>query len=227
MESGLFTFKFRSAYVLLRKAMLSGRLAPPPASSIAISEIRQGACPTVNLESTFARGDNQVSAVVDGQTVILNTTTGFYYALNNDIGTRVWELIQEPRKIAEVGKILRREYAVSQTMVIDALLELLRDFSEAGLLVQSPNQRYIETGMTIKVFLRFVFEAMHDDLALVIADLKHLRKEMRAAGASRLLISTVLARQVIASIVPIIWDGILRFVAATVGKIVKTVKGWW
>ena len=90
-------------------------------------------------------------------------------------------------------------------------------------------ERTFNPGKVIQVFGWFCSKPTRENLELTHADLKRLKKEMRMAGAGRRLISTVLAWQVIASIVPIIWDGTQRFVAAIlpVGKIVKAVKGWW
>lgn len=53
----------------------------------------------------------QVSSVLAGEAVILDLKSGVYYGLN-DVGARIWNLLQEPRKVDEIRDTLLAEYSV-------------------------------------------------------------------------------------------------------------------
>lgn len=46
-----------------------------------------------------------------GQAALLHLGTGQYHALN-EVGTRIWALMAEPRTLAEVCAVLCAEYAI-------------------------------------------------------------------------------------------------------------------
>jgi hypothetical protein len=55
--------------------------------------------------------ENQVSSDLGGEVAILDLKLGVYYGLD-EVGARVWELIQEPRVVDEVRDVLLEEYDV-------------------------------------------------------------------------------------------------------------------
>ena len=65
---------------------------------------------------------------LDGETVILETTRGEYYSVDN-VGSRIWELLKEERSIPDIMRTLLAEFAVDEercrTEVIQFLQELL------------------------------------------------------------------------------------------------------
>jgi hypothetical protein len=56
------------------------------------------------------RGKHE-SVVVDGEAVLLSIEGGSYYGTNS-VGTRVWELLAEPRSLNEVCAVLGDEFDV-------------------------------------------------------------------------------------------------------------------
>ena len=56
-----------------------------------------------------------------------------YYGLNA-VGTRIWDLINEPRKIGEVLDIILEEYDVEAIRCESDLLELLQNLLAEGLI---------------------------------------------------------------------------------------------
>ena len=52
-------------------------------------------------DAVIAQGDDQVSTVVDGETVLMNVGSGQYYQLD-DIGSRIWALIESPVAVGAV-----------------------------------------------------------------------------------------------------------------------------
>jgi hypothetical protein len=72
----------------------------------------------------------QVSADLDGETVVLGLDSGTYYGLVG-IGSRIWELIRQPRTVAELCDVIVAEYEVApQTCERDLMSFLDRLASE-------------------------------------------------------------------------------------------------
>jgi hypothetical protein len=68
---------------------------------------------TLTMESWMVRGKDQVSADLKGEAVILNLKTGKYYSLN-PVGTRIWELIENPQTIQSLVDAIEDEYQVER-----------------------------------------------------------------------------------------------------------------
>ena len=79
------------------------------------------------------RIEEQISRDLGGEGVILNLKKNTYHGLDA-VGTRIWDLISEPRRIGEVLEILLEEYEVEAGRCEDDLLELLQDLSDQDLI---------------------------------------------------------------------------------------------
>lgn len=84
----------------------------------------------------FVASKDQVSADVMGESVILDTRTGFYYGLN-PVGARVWDIIQNPMTLDEICNILISEYDVSRDICEHEVQSLLQRLKDAGLIENS------------------------------------------------------------------------------------------
>ena len=71
---------------------------------------------------------DQVSAEVEGESVILNLADGVYYGLDG-VGARVGELLREPRTLDELCDAVTAEYQVDAETARRDLLELLGELS--------------------------------------------------------------------------------------------------
>ena len=76
---------------------------------------------------------DQLSSNLGGEAVILDLAAGMYYGLDQ-IGARVWALVQQPRRVEEVRDILLAEYDVEPGRCERAVLQLLGELSDAGLI---------------------------------------------------------------------------------------------
>ena len=65
----------------------------------------------VSLSSVVVAGKGQISSDLAGEAVILNLQTGMYYGLAR-VGARIWELIREPTRVADVRDAIVLEYDV-------------------------------------------------------------------------------------------------------------------
>ena len=68
-----------------------------------------------------------------GEAAILNLKNGVYYGLDT-VGSRIWNLIQEPRTVNEVRDALLEEYHVERDRCERDLLTLLQMLAAEGLI---------------------------------------------------------------------------------------------
>ena len=74
----------------------------------------------------------QISSELGDEAVILNLDSGVYYGLN-EVGARVWELIQQPQSFSELLRVLLEEYDVSMEACRHDLTTMLLDLKSADL----------------------------------------------------------------------------------------------
>ena len=75
-------------------------------------------------ETTVVAAREQVSCDFGGEAAILNLKNGIYYGLD-PVGTRIWNLIQQPRTFRELRNILISEYDVDAARLESDMLDLL------------------------------------------------------------------------------------------------------
>jgi hypothetical protein len=82
---------------------------------------------------TIVATNRQTSCTVDEEAVILHLDKGVYYGLN-PIGARIWELIREPKTVAEIRNIILEEYDVTPERCDADLQGLLAKLAENDLI---------------------------------------------------------------------------------------------
>jgi hypothetical protein len=82
--------------------------------------------------STVVAAKNQVSSDMGGEVAILNLKAGMYYGLD-DVGVRVWTLIQRPREVSEIQAIILNEYDVDPDRCERDITSLLQNLIGEGL----------------------------------------------------------------------------------------------
>jgi hypothetical protein len=76
---------------------------------------------------------DQVSTKLEDETVILHLKDGIYFGLNQ-VGTRIWNLLEVYRTVGEIRDILLEEYEVEPALCEGDLLELLKELHAKGLI---------------------------------------------------------------------------------------------
>lgn len=84
--------------------------------------------PVLSGQTIVAAVPDQVSSDLGGEAVILHLKDGTYYGLN-EVGARVWSLIQQPRRVAAIVAALLGEYEVEPAECERDLLALLGDLA--------------------------------------------------------------------------------------------------
>ncbi len=69
---------------------------------------------------------------IDGQAIALNLETGQYYTLN-ELGTRIWALLQQEDSIAGIVRAIEAEYEVTREQARTDLEVFLKDLQQNGL----------------------------------------------------------------------------------------------
>lgn len=69
--------------------------------------------PKIVAETVVARAEDLVFRDLDGETVMLCVRTGKYYGLD-PVGSRVWALIEKPRRVYDVCTTLLDEFEVDR-----------------------------------------------------------------------------------------------------------------
>lgn len=86
----------------------------------------------LSTRSSVVVVEDQVSCRLDGGLSVLGIRSGAYYGLEG-VGARVWELIQQPRRVEEVLATLLAEYDVAPETCERDLLALLGELVDEGL----------------------------------------------------------------------------------------------
>jgi len=86
------------------------------------------------LQRSVSVPEEVVFRQLDGETVLLNLETGFYFGLD-EIGTRIWQLLAQHGRLSDVCKILETEYEAPQQRLEHDLLELVEKLHEHQLVL--------------------------------------------------------------------------------------------
>jgi len=87
----------------------------------------------ISENSTVAAIKEQVSSEMDGDIIIFNMKNGIYYGLDS-VGTKIWNLIQEPKTVREIHDAILNEYDVEPERCMNDLVSLLNRLSEERLI---------------------------------------------------------------------------------------------
>jgi len=87
----------------------------------------------ITMETIVQRDPDQEFSKIDDEVVMLSMKNGEYYALNS-VASRIWEIIEEQKKLSEVVEILMDEFEVDRETCLEETKECLHDLSEKKLL---------------------------------------------------------------------------------------------
>ena len=91
----------------------------------------------MNLNQTVTLSPDVISQEVSGETVLLDLESENYFGLD-EVGTRVWQLIQVSGDLENVFNTLLDEYEVSPQRLQEDLDKLLTEINGLGLITLEP-----------------------------------------------------------------------------------------
>lgn len=87
----------------------------------------------VSPDATVVAVKDQISCDLSGEVAILNLKTGVYYGLN-EVGARIWSLIQEPQPVSAIKEVIIAEYDVAPERCERDVLNLLQKLATKQLI---------------------------------------------------------------------------------------------
>ena len=88
---------------------------------------------SINDSSIVSAAREQISSELGDGSIILNLKSGTYHGLN-ELGARIWNIIQQPKAVKDLKTILLEEYEVDIQQCDRDLKELLTELIKVGLI---------------------------------------------------------------------------------------------
>ncbi len=86
----------------------------------------------LSTNDKIVKSERQVSCELNDEVVILDLNNGIYYELD-EVGARVWNMIQEPSTLSEIVNSIVDDYEVSWDECERDVQELIDEIAEKGL----------------------------------------------------------------------------------------------
>ena len=80
----------------------------------------------------LVRHPDMIAAEMDGETVMMSIERGEYFGLGG-VGSRVWELLDQPTTLAQLTQVICTEYEVDAATCRGDLQKFLADLLDNGL----------------------------------------------------------------------------------------------
>jgi hypothetical protein len=94
----------------------------------------------MDQRSLVSRSEDLMSAPVDREIVFLHPTADSYVSLD-EIGRRVWDLLERPRQIADLVSELRNEFEAPAGAIEHDVVALLEELERDGIVrVEEPGR---------------------------------------------------------------------------------------
>ena len=87
----------------------------------------------ITKDTMIVATKEQVHSELDGETVILHFVSGTYYGLNS-VGTFVWDMLRQPRQVAEILAEMLDRFDVDSNQCEADLIALLCRLSDERLI---------------------------------------------------------------------------------------------
>ena len=87
---------------------------------------------TISLSSRVKIASDMLFREIEGEAVILNLTMGIYFGLGQ-VGTRIWHLMEQSRRLKDILQSLLKEYGVEESRCREDLFRLIQALHKNGL----------------------------------------------------------------------------------------------
>jgi len=86
----------------------------------------------MNLDQKITFADTVFAQEVDGEMVLLDMNSENYFGLD-EVGTSIWQAMQEKENLKEVFEILLEQYEVEEDILKNDLITFVEKLEESGL----------------------------------------------------------------------------------------------
>ena len=90
----------------------------------------------MTMQKILVRKADIFAADMDGSTVMMNMETGMYYNLG-EVGSRIWELLEQPIRVADLIEALTGEFDVSFAQCAKDTIPFLQRLLENKLILEA------------------------------------------------------------------------------------------
>ncbi len=87
----------------------------------------------ITIETVISQIEEIVASDIDGETVMMSVENGKYYGLD-DIGSRIWELIERPVKVSDLNNTLIERYDIDRETCERDVLKFLNGLDDDRIL---------------------------------------------------------------------------------------------
>ena len=88
---------------------------------------------TLTLDSKVRQHDEALSTELEGRMVMMSVEHGEYFGAN-ELGTRLWTLLESPRTVSELCRAIEAEYEVEPATCEADVLAYLQELLGKGLI---------------------------------------------------------------------------------------------
>ncbi|HQH42040.1 MAG TPA: lasso peptide biosynthesis PqqD family chaperone [Bacteroidales bacterium] len=89
---------------------------------------------TIQEKTFYRRNPDLIFSDMDGETVMMSIQNGEYYGLD-EVGSRIWQLLENPESAETLTQKLIEEYEVPQETCLSDVMEFLNILAEKQLIV--------------------------------------------------------------------------------------------
>ena len=87
----------------------------------------------VDLDTMVVQTENLLTSELDGETVLMSLTQAAYYGLDST-AQRIWTMIAQPCRVADLCERLVADYAVERTACEQDVCAFLTELNKEGLI---------------------------------------------------------------------------------------------
>lgn len=87
----------------------------------------------INLNTVVSHRKDIDTTDLNGDKVMMDLEKGRYFSLNS-VGSRIWELIEEPIEINKVVGTLLTEYEIDQNTCEESVLDFVKGLNESEII---------------------------------------------------------------------------------------------
>lgn len=91
----------------------------------------------MDLNQTITLSPDVISQEVSGETVILDLNSENYFGLD-EVGTRIWQLVEETGNLQQVYDRMLAEYEVDEEQLLEDMGKLILEIEKIGLVSLQP-----------------------------------------------------------------------------------------
>ena len=87
----------------------------------------------IQLENKIARSEGFITSTVDDEVMMMSIEKGHYYGLD-DIGSHIWQQLENPVRVADLCAQLSTEFNVDQDQCETDVLAFLNELADEGMI---------------------------------------------------------------------------------------------